>query len=600
MKNHIVKETQREAIVNRPHNLAGSIKGIKRARFNITEDGVNFTETTTTPALIKLFMEALDNPIDVGIKSNQNIKIDIKVTPKEIQVKDNGFGIPSIKDKEDNWQAYSAFCEYNTSSNYKENRGQGQKGVNGIGVKLCTTLSKKMVVDSDDGKKKIVITATENNLKHKIIEKPSTGSGVSVKFQPDFDIFDVDEITPEHIQRMYEYTLIQALTYPNLTFRFNNKTLRLTPKKFMSMFPNSVLSEHEDYFIAIAPNDYDDFKQLSFVNGLETYLGGTHIDWITDNIVYHIRTKLQKKKMFKTIKPGDIKNKLMLIVIAKDMKNVDWDGQTKASITSPRTTMKDYFTDLNYDILANKIIRTPEIIDNITEFFKIKEEVQKRKELNSLNKTKKKIKSEKYLPATKRKRFLLVCEGASAVGGLMPAMGREDYGYYELKGVPLNAYEAPQAKFTNNTELSELYQIAQNEGYEYILTATDADADGSHIKGLLLGFFERYLPEYLEAQRFGELRTPVQAGVKNGKIIHWVYNLGELKLKTGETGKYFKGLGSWKAKDLKQVVQKDGIQHMINLFNVDSLTVLDDWMSGKKSDKRKEYLNNNTFDITEV
>lgn len=599
-KNHIVKETQREAIVNRPHNLAGSIKGIKRTRFNITEEGVNFSDSTTTPALIKLFMEALDNPIDVAIKSKSKIKIDIKVNSKEIQVKDNGYGIPSVKDADSNWQAFSAFCEYNTSSNYKDNRGQGQKGVNGIGVKLCTTLSKKMVVDSDDGKKKILITATENNLKHKIVEKPSTGSGVSIKFQPDFDIFDVNEITPEHIQRMYEYTLIQALTYPDITFRFNNKTLRLTPKKFMSMFPNAVLSEHDNYFVAIAPNEYDDFKQLSFVNGLETYLGGTHIDWITDNIVYKIREKLQKKKTFKLIKPGDIKNKLLLIVIAKDMKNVDWDGQTKASITSPRSTMKDYFADLNYDNLANKVIKTPEIIDNITEFFKIKEEVQKRKELNSLNKTKKKIKSEKYLPATKIKKYLLVCEGASAVGGLMPAMGREEYGFFELKGVPLNAYDAPQTKFTNNKELSDLYQIALNEGYEYILTATDADADGSHIKGLLLGFFDRYLPEYLTEKRFGELRTPVQAGVKNGKIIHWEYDLGALKLKAGETGKYFKGLGSWKAVDLKQVVKKDGILNMIRLFNVDSKEVLDDWMNGKKADKRKEYLNNNIFDITEV
>ena len=597
--NQIVKETQREAIVNRPHNLAGSVKGIKRTRFNITENGVEFKESTTTPALIKLFMEALDNPIDVAIKSKQPIKIDVKVTPTEIMVKDNGYGIPSVKNEDGNWQAFSAFCEYNTSSNYKENRGQGQKGVNGIGVKLCTTLSKKMVVESDDGKKKIIITATENNLKHKIVEKSSTGSGVMVKFQPDFNIFDVDEITPEHIQRMYEYTLIQALTYPNITFRFNNKTLKLTPKKFMNFFPNAVLSEHDNYFVAVAPNEYDDFKQISYVNGLETYLGGSHVDWVTDNLVQNIREKLQKKKTYKSIKPGDIKNKLLVIIIAKDMKNVDWDGQTKASITSPRSVMREYFKDIDFDKLAQKVIKTPEIIDNITEFFKIKEEHQKRKELNSLNKTKKKIKSEKYLPATQKKKYLLLCEGASAVGGLMPAMGRNEYGYYELKGVPLNAYDANQSKFTSNKELSELYQIVQNEGYEYILTATDADADGSHIKGLLLGFFAKYMPEYLEG-RFGELRTPVQAGVKGGKIIHWEYELGKLILKAGESGKYFKGLGSWKSKDLKKVVETDGIEKMIRLFEVDSKEVLDDWLNGSKADKRKEYLNQNIFNITEV
>jgi len=599
--NNIVLETQREAIVNRPHNLAGSIKGIKKRRFCITDTGVNFQDSTTTPALIKLFMEALDNPIDVGIKSNKNVKIDIKVDAQSIHIKDNGFGIPSLKDASNNkWMAYNAFCEYNSSSNYKENKGQGQKGVNGIGVKLCTTLSTKLIAESDDGKKKIKIVATDNNSVHKVTEKVSTGTGVSVYFEPDFNIFDVNEITQEHIDRMYEYTLIQALTYPELTFRFNGKLLKYTPKQFISMFPNAVLEESKDgkYFVAIAPNEYDDFKQISFINGLETHLGGSHIDYLSENIVAEIRTKLQKKKTYKSIKPGDIKNKLLLIVIAKDMKNVDWDGQTKASITSPRSVMKDYF-DIDYTKIAEKVIKTPEIIDNITEFFKIKEEHLKRKELKGLDK-KKKIVSEKYLPATKNKRILFLCEGASAVGGLMPALGREDFGYYELKGVPLNAYDQTQAKFTSNPELSELYSIIQNEDYEYICTATDADADGAHIKGLLLGFFSKYLPEYLVESRFGELQTPVQGVIKNKKLIRWVYEIQDLKLKAGETGKYYKGLGSWKADDLKKVVKQDQIQNMINLFDLDDTEVMDNWLSSDKVPARKEYLSKNFFDITAV
>ena len=236
MNNEIIKETPREAIVNRPHNLAGSIKGITKTRHNISEDKVEYKAVKTTPALLKLFMEALDNPIDVAIKGSKKIKIDIQVTKDFIQVKDNGYGIPSVK-KDGNWQAWDAFCDYNTSSNYKEAKGKGQKGVNGIGVKLCTTLSTKMIIDSDDGKKKIHIVATENNLNHKITEKPSNGSGVTVKFYPDFGIFDVDEITEDHIKRMYEYTLIQSLSYPEITFRFNGKLVRMTPKKFIAMFP---------------------------------------------------------------------------------------------------------------------------------------------------------------------------------------------------------------------------------------------------------------------------------------------------------------------------------------------------------------------------
>ncbi len=475
MQNEIRKETQRESIINRPHNLAGSVKGITRTRHNITKDKVEYKASKTTPALIKLFMEALDNPIDVAIKSKKAVKIDIKVTSDSIQIKDNGYGIPSVK-KDGYWQAWDAFCEYNTSSNYKENRGQGTKGVNGIGVKLCTTLSSKMIIDSDDGKKKIHIVATENNLNHKITEKETTQSGVTIKFFPDFNIFDVSEITQEHIQRMYEYTLIQSLTYPDITFRFNGKIIRMTPKKFMTLFPVSVIDEQDDYFIAIAPNTEDDFKHISYVNGLETYLGGSHIDYVMTQITYSIRDRLAKKKDFKNIKPGDIRSKMLLVLIAKNMKDVDWDGQTKSSITSPTAKMREYFKT-DFDKFALKISKSPDIMLPITELFTLRATAKQNAELKKLGSQKKKIKSEKYMPSTKNQKVLFVCEGESASGGLMPALGREEYGFYELKGVPMNVYDATHQKFAQNKELSELYQIIQNEFAQYY-----EDSEGEWVK----------------------------------------------------------------------------------------------------------------------
>lgn len=51
----------------------------------------------------------------------------------------------------------------------------------------------------------------------------------------------------------------------------------------------------------------------------------------------------------------------------------------------------------------------------------------------------------------------------SALGGLSPVLGREETGYYTLKGKPLNAYSATQQKFAQNKELSELYSIIKNE-----------------------------------------------------------------------------------------------------------------------------------------
>ena len=44
----------------------------------------------------------------------------------------------------------------------------------------------------------------------------------------------------------------------------------------------------------------------------------------------------------------------------------------------------------------------------------------------------------------------------------MPVLGRENIGYYTLKGKPLNAYSQSHKKFTENKELSGLYQVLTN------------------------------------------------------------------------------------------------------------------------------------------
>lgn len=51
----------------------------------------------------------------------------------------------------------------------------------------------------------------------------------------------------------------------------------------------------------------------------------------------------------------------------------------------------------------------------------------------------------------------------SALGGLMPVLGRENVGYFTLKGKPLNAYSQSHKKFIENKELSGLYQVLTND-----------------------------------------------------------------------------------------------------------------------------------------
>lgn len=97
------------------------------------------------------------------------------------------------------------------------------------------------------------------------------------------------------------------------------------------------------------------------------------------------------------------------------------------------------------------------------------------------------------------------------------------------------------------------------------------------------------------------MNTPIKANKKNGKLTAWVYDLNdELPIKSGETQAYYKGLGSWNVDDLDQVIQKDGLEKMLVKFNFDSKEIIDDFMSNKKSDARKDYILNNDFSIVKI
>ena len=72
--------------------------------------------------------------------------------------------------------------------------------------------------------------------------------------------------------------------------------------------------------------------------------------------------------------------------------------------------MNEYFGEIDYENFVKKILRNKDIIDPITEVYKIKEELKRRQEMKSLN-APKKIKNDKYLPPIGDSKYLLIVEG---------------------------------------------------------------------------------------------------------------------------------------------------------------------------------------------
>ena len=79
--------------------------------------------------------------------------------------------------------------------------------------------------------------------------------------------------------------------------------------------------------VACSSSD-DIFKQVSFVNGINTTRGGTHVDYVADQIKNKVIDFLKKKKKIE-IKPQIVKNQLRLFVNASKIINPVFDSQTQ-------------------------------------------------------------------------------------------------------------------------------------------------------------------------------------------------------------------------------------------------------------------------------
>ena len=86
------------------------------------------------------------------------------------------------------------------------------------------------------------------------------------------------------------------MCFPQITFKFNGRVMKIrNTKQYLKAFSEQF--EHIDtpnYTIAIMPNETDDFRHVSYVNGLDIKNGGNHVDVITWEIVSRLREKIAK------------------------------------------------------------------------------------------------------------------------------------------------------------------------------------------------------------------------------------------------------------------------------------------------------------------
>lgn len=642
-KQQVVKLSDIDHVLIRPSRYIGSIEPVLETCFVLNEQTglLEYKEIQLRPAIRKCFLEILENSIDECAKCRKaklkgiGDRIDITLDGSKISVEDNGRGIPVEQNAHKEWIPELCWTSLRAGSKFSDN--SAEIGQNGEGASIVAIFSKTFIGESYDGKCHFKMVCSDNLKNKKIDVKSTSKHGTLVTFElggqgiiklPEGDkSYNMDILSeelknnPVYISLFMSEIAMLAIAYPDINFRVNGKTIKF--KKFVD-FANMLGTEENVEFqdagpikIAVAQNPSAKENFIQRINGINAMDGGGPIDWVIGNITQRILDKLQRQ--YKNIKASDVRNHLTFAAFFNGLPNPRFSNQIKTHCVNTASQFKEITNEVDFDKLAKQILKNDKLIDPMIETYKIKEEYEKRKALAGADKdiAAKKVRPKNYIPANNYNEFLVLTEGESAKYGIIEVLGRDNFGFFALRGKALNCHEADIKKIADNKEIIAIRQIlginlARDNtklAYEKILIASDQDVDGIHIRSLVLTMFNRLAKEYVKRGNIKVLRTPlVTLNDSKGRIVHYFFDLqslAEWKSKHSSdrlTENYFKGLGKWggeNARLLLELIERDGLGNFIIDLVWDETTdqMFDAWMGGDTT-KRKEFLMGKSFDVS--
>lgn len=579
------KHTHREHILELPDTYIGSIASTPQDAFVVSEDG--FTHKTLNdfnPGFYKLFDELMVNAHDHVIRTRQRnssapvkaIDVSVSEDSKTVTVWNDGEGIDVVMHPEHHvYVPQLVFGELLTSTNYDKEEKKLVGGKNGYGVKLANIFSTEFsveIVDAVRGKKykqtwRNNMTAVDapkiTDSKH----KPYT----QVSWTPDFARFKMTAIPKDMLEMFRRRVADIAMTVgKEVKVSWNGtvvkcRDLGVYAKEHVAKdSPVVYASINDRWDVAVTDTPLDKFFQASFVNGIWTSNGGTHVDHVTNQIVSYIVEYLESKKKTK-VKPSLVKEHLGIFVNCL-IENPSFNSQTKETLTTKSTAFGS--TCKLPDDFLNKVRTKLNAVESILVQQQAKDERENKK--SDGKKSSKisgipKLEDAAYAGTAKSAQCtLILTEGDSAKSMALSGLSQDQrrvFGVFPLRGKLLNVKDTSSSKIELAKEIAELKKILGLESgklydnvnalrYGRILIMTDQDFDGSHIRGLLINLFHELWHELMAFPGFlTYMATPIVKASKGAakKIFYTQYEYDEWRKTPASKGwaiKYYKGLGT--------------------------------------------------------
>ena len=623
-------------------------------------------ELSSVPALLKVFDEILVNASDNRLRhpgSCNRIDVTIhrgdKTSDPFISIMNNGKSIPiQIHRKEKMYIPELLFGHLLTGSNFDDDQKRLTGGRHGYGAKLTNVFSKQFIVEIGDGhstrgKCKTYKQVWEDNMHvcHEAevqIENKSGGKDfdeyTKISFVPDLARLTGDPnvtIIPEEEYKLMRRRVIDiaGCSGGKFSVTLNGEDVSCSDfQEYVDLYRKPQLNPmlhhkiNARWELAVGLSETKSFESISFVNGMNTSRGGTHVDelvrQISHHIANHINTKMAKQldHFQKNQTPLNVTSRMVqrhLFLCANSLiENPSFDSQMKECLTSnPITFGSDYTIPQSFlKKLVQPVLFVTDESDEESDGGNSERDIHEKKggpgiveevlraaignqqvnmarllrEVGGGKQTKRQVLSipkleDANLAGTAKGAdcTLILTEGDSAkalaVAGL-EVISRDKYGVFPLRGKFLNVRNVSVDKLTKNAELKAICTILglqfdktymsledrEQLRYGHVMLMTDQDADGSHIKGLIMNLFRNFWPELLkppvgkgkrnsEANRpfMSMFVTPLLKATKKGKGKNKTslsffsmseYNAWRESLEDDEirnwSVKYYKGLGT--------------------------------------------------------
>ena len=594
--------------------------------------------STDNRGLHHLIYEIVDNSIDEALAG---FCTRIEVTLHQdgsASVADNGRGIPVDIMKDQGKPALEVvMTKLHAGGKFGGGGYKVSGGLHGVGLSVVNALSERLQV-----------TVMRHGKQHyqeyrrgaptaplKVVGKADT-TGTYIRFWPDPEVFEELGFHWDIVShRLRELAFLnKALTILlrderidlDYTFYFEGGISAFVKylnrdKGWVNLRPLHVEREIEENTVEIALQYNQGFTEnvLAFANDINTVEGGSHVTGFRSALTSVLNKYARKANLMRDQDPnltGDDVREGLTAVISVKVREPQFEGQTKTKLgnSEVRGQVETVFSDAFTQYLeenppdARRIIEKCLVAARARDAAKRARELVQRKSLLESSTLPGKLADCSERDPSLSEIYLV--EGDSAGGSAKGARDRRFQAILPLRGKILNVEKAREDKILTSEQIRNLI-TAMGAGvgdnfniekirYHRIVTMTDADVDGSHIRTLLLTFFFRYFPAVIDKGYLYMAQPPlfkVSKGTgKNMKVI-WCQSESERDKALRQLGKgaeaaRMKGLGEMNAEELWETTMNPATRVLLKV-TVDDVAAVNDTfekLMGPDVEPRKKFI----------